>query len=71
MADNNPKIWQWFDGKYRVHCNNGAKKDEALSWKGSKIGSIYTFPDRDKAWDVTITANNLNKAKKLVRTKKV
>ena len=67
---NNPLIWRWFDGKLRVYCDTTKKRDKALSWTGSEIGSTYTYPDRNQAWDVTITGKCENKAKKLVKTKK-
>ena len=67
---NNPLIWKWFDGKLRVHCDTKKKRDAALSWTGSELGSTYVHPDRGRSWDVTISNLYEKRAKRLVKVKK-
>jgi len=70
MNNNLVKIWQWFEDKYHVHCEIKEQRDEAMSWSGSGLGSTY-YTEAGREWDVTISKENLNRAKRLVKTKKV
>lgn len=58
----NVKIWRWFSGEYKAHCQNRDQYEKVLGWKKSRAGGVYILPDGTREWDVIIPEEYIDRA---------
>ena len=48
------RIWTWFDNEFKAYCEKNQNYRQIMSWKGTRHGSTYFFPDGSVRYDVII-----------------
>lgn len=59
-------IWPWFDGQYKVHCNNYEAFRRISGWKDCIPHGVYSMPDGSIEWDVIIPEQHVQKARQVL-----
>jgi len=60
------RIWPWFNDEFKAYCENNEDYRKIMSWKDTRHGSTYFFPDGTVRYDVIILRNLHNRAAKLL-----
>ena len=60
------EIWPWFDGEYKVHCQEQRDYEEIMLWDGTRDGGNYSLPDGTTERDVIIPEEHKRQASRLL-----
>lgn len=60
------EIWRWFGDEFKAYCADNKDYRKIMTWKGTRHGSTYYFPDGEIRHDVIIPYELFNRTAELL-----